>query len=293
MQMTASKKIFSRAEALPSPVTLGDVELISIATRKPDMIAHMGGICTARSDKVALIFAEHGQVSIAQNGRLMSLREGQYAIYDCRWPMRFSGNDETGLMVILSPSFQLQSRLRNLPRMLAQPFPCEDLPWRVAKGLLKTLVNEIRFVPAQLAYSYANQVIETVSVAIEADSHDIFGTSGRSALFKRCAAYIKSHISDSQLDPNKISDAMGISVRYLHKVFQESGETVCEYLRTTRLEIAKTELADPQKSALQIREIAHRVGFRSQAHFAAAFKNRFGVSASEWRKCGALSANLN
>jgi AraC-like DNA-binding protein len=67
-------------------------------------------------------------------------------------------------------------------------------------------------------------------------------------------------------------------------VFEESGESVCEFLRSTRLEASKAELADPQKASTQIREIARRVGFRSQAHFAAAFKSRYGVSATEWRK---------
>jgi AraC-like DNA-binding protein len=168
--------------------------------------------------------------------------------------------------------------------IIAQPFASTSSPWRIAANLVRLLANEIRHIPAPMAYGYANQVVELVSVAVEADAQCAFDSGGRNAIFKRCAAFVKGHLADSSLDPNKIADAMGISVRYLHKVFQESDESVCEYLRSARLEASRLVLADPQKASIQIREIAHRVGFRSQAHFAAAFKNRYGVSATMWRR---------
>jgi AraC-like DNA-binding protein len=59
-----------------------------------------------------------------------------------------------------------------------------------------------------------------------------------------------------------------------------------------RLETSKLALADPQMASIQIREIARRVGFRSQAHFAAAFKSRYGISASEWRKTATASFRM-
>ncbi|SMF62406.1 AraC-type DNA-binding protein [Xaviernesmea oryzae] len=270
-------------------ISLGDVELVSISGDKAEALTELSALCLNRADSVMLVLVERGQVSIAQSGRLSSLREGQYALLDCGAKIRFSANGDVGVLGVFLPAFQLRARLRNMARMTGHPFSCTELPWRIARGLLRMLVNEIKYVPPQLSYSYANQVVEVVTVAVEADSQSMFGSSGRNALFKRCSAYVKSHISDCALDPNKISEAMGISVRYLHKVFQESGESVCAYLRTTRLETARMELADPQKSSLQVREIAHRVGFRSEAHFAAAFRSRYGQSATEWRKSSQMN----
>jgi AraC-like DNA-binding protein len=289
MQRLAIQRRPLRTPFAPATISLGDVELISISSDKPATIAELSELCLERPGKYLLLLVERGQISIAQAGRLSSLREGQYMLLDSGAKIRFSANGDVGLLGVFVPAFQLQARLRNMARMSAQPLPCTELPWRIAKGLLRMLVNEIKYVPPQLSYSYANQVVDVVTVAVEADSQSMFGSSGRNALFKRCSAYVRSHISDYGLDPNKISEAMGISVRYLHKVFQESGESVCAYMRTTRLETAKTELADPQKSSLQVREIAHRVGFRSEAHFAAAFKNRYGFSATQWRKSSQLT----
>jgi AraC-like DNA-binding protein len=238
----------------------------------------------ARAKKLMLIRVESGTISITQNGRLRRLQTGQYAFFDCGSAIRLAAVGEYQLLSIFIPTFLLEARLRNMQAIIAQPFASTSSPWRIAANLVRLLANEIRHIPAPMAYGYANQVVELVSVAVEADAQCAFDSGGRNAIFKRCAAFVKGHLADSSLDPNKIADAMGISVRYLHKVFQESDESVCEYLRSARLEASRLVLADPQKASIQIREIAHRVGFRSQAHFAAAFKNRYGVSATMWRR---------
>jgi hypothetical protein len=38
----------------------------------------------------------------------------------------------------------------------------------------------------------------------------------RSAIHRRCAAFIENNLDDPRLDPEKIAAAAGISVHYLH-----------------------------------------------------------------------------
>jgi AraC-like DNA-binding protein len=263
---------------------LGSVELVTFSLDKSHAIEQLTELAYTRADKFVLVLVESGSISVTQRGRQCRLQEGQYALFDCSNAVGFAGIGDYKVLGIFIPSFLLQARLRNVPTIVAQPLACTGSPWRIVSNLARMLANEIRHIPVSMAYGYANQMVEMVSVALEADTQSSSDFTGRNAIFKRCAAYVKCHLADCTLDPNKIADAMGISVRYLHKVFQESGESVCEYLRSTRLETSRLELADPQKASIQIREIAHRVGFRSQAHFAAAFKQRYGISATEWRK---------
>jgi hypothetical protein len=183
----------------------------------------------ARAKKLMLIRVESGTISITQNGRLRRLQTGQYAFFGCGSAIRLAAVGEYQLLSIFIPTFLLEARLRNMQAIIAQPFASTSSPWRIAANLVRLLANEIRHIPAPMAYGYANQVVELVSVAVEADAQCAFDSGGRNAIFKRCAAFVKGHLADSSLDPNKIADAMGISVRYLHKVFQESDESVCEY----------------------------------------------------------------
>ncbi|SED72627.1 AraC-type DNA-binding protein [Rhizobiales bacterium GAS191] len=269
---------------LISVANLGSVELVTLSQETSTSIEQLTELAYARANKFVLVLVENGSISAAQRGRQCRLEAGQYAFFDCSNAIRFAAIGDYKLLGIFIPGFLLQARLRNMPAIVAQPLACTGSPWRIAANLVRMLTNEIRHIPAPTAYCYANQVVELVCVAVEADTQSSFDFTGRNAIFRRCAAYVKSHLADCSLDPNMIADAMGISVRYLHKVFQESGESVCEYLRSARLETSRLVLADPQKASIQIREIAHRVGFRSQAHFAAAFKSRYGISATTWRR---------
>ena len=67
-------------------------------------------------------------------------------------------------------------------------------------------------------------------------------------------------------------------------MFREGNQTVGDSIREVRLAACHAMLADPGKAHLSIAEIAYRAGFRAQAHFANAFKKRYGMAAGEWRR---------
>jgi AraC-like DNA-binding protein len=267
---------------------LGNVELVMLTVERYHSVEQLGELAYTRADRFLLLLVESGSISIKHRNRRCVLEKGQYAFFDCAHSLEFEGSGDYSAMGVFVPSSLLQARLRYAQSLIAQPINCSGSPWRIAANQLKLLVSEVRHMPLPMAYGYGTQVIELVSIAVEADTQSTIDPSGRNAIFRRCAAYMKANAADTTLGPAKIAEAMGISVRYLHKVFHEAGETVCEFMRVTRLEIARKDLADPQKGNVQIREIAYRVGFRSQAHFAAAFKQRYGISATEWRRSAAL-----
>ncbi|MHC2518935.1 helix-turn-helix domain-containing protein [Bradyrhizobium diazoefficiens] len=264
-------------------VNLGGIELLTVSSDHHATIAEIGELARERNDKFILMLVDGGSVQIAQRGRRCRIERSQYALFDCSAGITVVEHQDVRLLCVFIPHFQLHARLRNIPAIVAQKFAATGSPWRIAANLARALSKEIKHIPLPLTYTYAGQLVETVSIAIETDLR-LSDFSAREALFRRCASFVRNNLADRSLDPQKIADAMRISVRYLHKVFEQSGESVCEFLRATRLEASKLELADPQKASIQIREIAHRVGFRSQAHFAAAFKSRYGVSATEWRR---------
>jgi AraC family transcriptional regulator len=70
---------------------------------------------------------------------------------------------------------------------------------------------------------------------------------------------------------------------HFHRLFSAwMGETLGDYLRRRRCEIAATRLvAQPRVAVLQL---ALAVGFGSAEAFAHAFKSRFGVSPTSWRQ---------
>lgn len=59
------------------------------------------------------------------------------------------------------------------------------------------------------------------------------------------------------------------------------GLTVFEYLRDTRLRAAMHFLAE---TSMGIGDIAEEIGFSTPGNFATAFRERFGITPSDWRR---------
>jgi len=103
-------------------------------------------------------------------------------------------------------------------------------------------------------------------------------TSHSAELLSRVEQFIENHLAEPRLGPSEIANALGISVRHLHRLFLQKESTVAEYIRERRLERCQTELCDPRFSDHNITEIAFFWGFSDSAHFSRCFKRRFGVS---------------
>ena len=93
--------------------------------------------------------------------------------------------------------------------------------------------------------------------------------------------HIDRHL-DEQLELETLAAVANFSAFHFHRLFSAwMGETLGEYLRRRRLEVAAQRLAaQPRLSVLQV---ALGVGFGSNEAFTRAFKSRFGRTPTAWR----------
>jgi AraC-like DNA-binding protein len=112
--------------------------------------------------------------------------------------------------------------------------------------------------------------------AVPPDAH-------RRALMLRVEAFIRRHIGDPRLTPAMIAAAHHISVRHLHRLFQDHDLTIVAWIRAERLEGCRRDLADPALR-MTIRGVAERWGFSHPAAFSRAFRNAYGLPPREYRQ---------
>jgi AraC family transcriptional regulator len=98
----------------------------------------------------------------------------------------------------------------------------------------------------------------------------------------RVLEHIDSHLDES-LELDSLAGVAHFSAFHFHRLFSAwMGETLGDYLRRRRLEVAALRLiAQPRVPVLSI---ALSVGFGSTEAFARAFKTRFGCTATGWRE---------
>jgi AraC family transcriptional regulator len=93
--------------------------------------------------------------------------------------------------------------------------------------------------------------------------------------------YIDNHLADP-LTLEELSRVAGFSKYHFHRIFaSQTGETLFGFIQRLRLEKAALLLAsDP---GVSVTEAALEAGFGGSSSFARGFRQRFGVTPTEWR----------
>jgi len=152
--------------------------------------------------------------------------------------------------------------------------------------MLKSLAFEADKLTAAEQYTLAESLLELTSAILRSDADQEYERqhARQSALFRRILEFMEASYTDCELSPEKIANANGISMRYLHSLFQQAGMTVSKWMWERRLKATREDLLDPNMNHMRVSEIAFRRGFNDPAHFSRAFKNRFDISPSELRQ---------
>lgn len=97
----------------------------------------------------------------------------------------------------------------------------------------------------------------------------------------RVLAHIDAHL-DQPLDLSTLAGVAHFSPFHFHRLFAAwIGETLGDYLRRRRVEVAAMRLAAQPRS--RVLDLALSVGFGSAEAFTRAFRARFGCSPTAWR----------
>jgi len=95
--------------------------------------------------------------------------------------------------------------------------------------------------------------------------------------------YIAANLDDHSMSPAAVAAANGISVRQLHRLFQEGGTSIGKWVRRERLGRCAAELRDPSRRADSLTVIAFRWGFKDSAHFSRTFREQYGQTPRAFR----------
>jgi AraC-like DNA-binding protein len=231
---------------------------------------------------LAVLMNLGGREVIEQNGRRVDMRPGSVLIWDGNRPAFFEVIQPLRKRTLLVPRpliIELCGSLDDVSAVALEPFPITDL--------LRTFIGDLRGrwetldPDGQAAGERA--VLELLAAALT--SHvGVSRATMHAALFARICASIDEGLADPGLRPPLIAAAHGISLRTLHTVFAEHGESVAGYIRRRRLERCREELLRP--GPMSITDMAFRWGFTDSAHFSRTFKAEYGLSPRELRRAG-------
>lgn len=88
--------------------------------------------------------------------------------------------------------------------------------------------------------------------------------------------YVDAHLADAELTPERIREHIGVSRSLLYELFEATGG-VSSFIQARRLDRAFDAIVADQAAQRTLGEIGYDHGFRSDAHFSRAFRQRFGI----------------
>ncbi|MBD8555070.1 helix-turn-helix domain-containing protein [Rhizobium sp. CFBP 8762] len=204
--------------------------------------------------------------------------------------MRLTASAETAIDIVQFTEFHSGSRLTSLAT------PAVGLSLGADHGATTFLADLLALATARIGSISSEELrpleitlVEFLMAAIAstgAAANLIDGSRSKNAIALRATQAIELKLSDPKLSPSGLADYLGISLRYLQKLFEDAGENANTYIRRRRLERSYHDLADPLYHSLSIAEISYRWGFNDSAYFSRAFKERYGVSPSQHRGYG-------
>jgi AraC-like DNA-binding protein len=133
--------------------------------------------------------------------------------------------------------------------------------------------------------SLKRSLIDILNVAMTSRlSQSSLSTSDYVAFQQHMARmYLEENLRDPELTPVSIASAIGVSQRYLRKLFESEDHPLNQLIWERRLENCRRDLQNPSMDGKSITEIAHSWGFKSSSHFSRYFKKLYGKSPREVR----------
>lgn len=281
----------ARFEARLHSTTLGGARLSAmsygslLSLRTPGLIRQSD----PEHYQVAVILS--GSQRLEQAGNSALLQPGDIVFYDTSRP--FTARAETYGAVSESLLLQFPRRLMpladsGLARLMAVPLPGHQGIGRVMSRFLTDVAAErARCGPwdtARLGATAIDLAVALLAHHLGDEQSDVPSRSPREVLFLRITAFVDQHLGHPDLTPAAIAAAHRISLRYLHRIFQENGTSVSAHLRDRRMDRCRRDLTDPGLGHVPVHAIGARWGYPQPSEFSRTFRTATGLPPGRYRE---------
>ncbi|WLE00740.1 AraC family transcriptional regulator (plasmid) [Agrobacterium leguminum] len=236
-------------------------------------------------DSVKLIVQTAGSSVLSQGGREAEVGGHHIVLYDPTQPYLLANRTAVRLLLLQLPRAVLRP---SILQRLKEPFPIPARAAglnRVLTSMMASTFSEIEELDDAMRRAVGDTMIDLVRnlAGGSTDDEDI-GSPPLELLFRRIENYVADNLASPDLDVRRIARKMGCSERYVYRAFETRRTTPSDYIWSLRIEQAARRLRETHGRAGAISQIAFDLGFSSSAHFSRAFRSRYQMTPSDWRR---------
>lgn len=262
---------------------IGDV-IVSVVRADPHTVVRTPAMIDSDpNDDFLLCLITQGSATLTQGRRTAILENGAFGVVDSSTPFVVDGTTEFEQIVLRAPRRQLTSRL---PLDAVESVTGHGISGQTGIGrLVSRFLVDVAATETPLSGGTSDSVaaaaLDLLVTAISDRVTPLNATKRAHADdLRKVQATMARYLHDPDHTLAEIGMELGMSLRYIHKLFSTAGTTPRTWLYEVRLGRARTMLLETD---LTVTAISVHVGFRDVSHFSRAFRRRFGSSPAHFR----------
>jgi AraC-like DNA-binding protein len=288
---SVADEVFSGSFVNADSQDLFEGEMLSWRVGKLDMIRTRSVSATVgrrpldyAEERIIIHMQLRGSGQHSHMGREARLEPGDFVLASPHTPYRLELAPHE-FVVVEFPKDGLAERVPELDDVLARRLSGATASAHVFNDFLLSLWRQAEsamFDDPEWAAGINRVFYDLAAMAIrDALREDPAGAAGQ-PLRRQALAVVDAALSDPELRTASIASALGTSVRTVQNLFASMGTTPSAAILERRLERAADRLmAEPGAT---ITDVAFAHGFNDSAYFTRCFRQKFGLSPSEWRQ---------
>lgn len=223
-----------------------------------------------------------GYSIIAQDDRESALAPGDFTIYTTERPFTVTTPASARSLVIAVPIETMR-----MPGRLMDQITAVRVSGRTGLGVVASkFMTGLDEGLGKRAILPSRELADSVLSVLRSTLTHEFGESlaaGDESTGATILAYIEQRLGDPEFSQDEVASAHHISVRQLQRIFQEQGTTFSQWVQSRRLEQIRRELERAGQPGAGVHDIAITWGIHDASYFSRLFKQRYGMTPTEYR----------
>jgi AraC family transcriptional regulator, positive regulator of tynA and feaB len=227
-------------------------------------------------DVVGMLRMRSGTIGLEFDGQKATLRPGELVLWDGARRGGFVATGAVDNQTLVIPRAHMRAAAPHYEAMIGRPFRADHPAARLMGSFLESLSPVVGSLDPTARGAVADASMDLARAMLSPRTEPLQAPGG---LLTAVRLYIDAHLGDPALSPASIAKANAISVRTLHRLFENADDSVGAVIREGRLSRCHAELLHGTDES--VTAIAFRWGFRNMSFFSRLFRERYGVCARE------------
>jgi AraC-like DNA-binding protein len=239
------------------------------------------------NDDLSLLVNQTGNVTVSARGRQVDLRENDAVLISSGEAVVFDRRSFGESVAIRIPYATLLPAVVDVDDAIMQRIPGNIAALRLLTSYSSALLGDDHAVETSaLGHHVSTHVHDLVALTLGAtrEAQDLAKSRGMGAArLKAAKIYVIENIGCRDISIGSVASHLGVTPRYLQRLFENEGTTFSGFLLGRRLARAHRMLCEPRSASKQVSAIAYDVGFGDLSYFNRCFRRLYGATPMDIR----------